>query len=157
MIAMGKGIGNGYPVSVAAMNKNIIKELSITPFKYSQSHQNDPLGASIVRQVIQKIKEEELISKAKEKGAVFFTMLKSLVDKRSILKVRARGLMFALDLADENVGNEIFKELIKRGYIVCNRGALFRIDPPLTIDEAEFESFITTFKSIMTRINKVTR
>ncbi len=155
MIAMGKGVGNGYPVSVAAINKNTIKELSTNPFKYAQSHQNDPLGASIVRQVIEEIKEEDLISKAREKGAVFFTMLNSLVDNMSILKVRARGLMFALDLADENVGNEIFKELIKRGYIICNRGALFRIDPPLTINEAEFESFINTFKSIMTRINKV--
>ena len=155
MIAIGKGIGNGYPVSVAAINKNTIKELGANPFKYAQSHQNDPLGASIVRQVIEEIRGEDLISKAREKGAVFSAMLKSLVDNRSILKVRARGLMFALDLADENVGNEIFKELIKRGYIVCNRGALFRIDPPLIIDEAEFESFINTFKSILARINKV--
>ncbi len=62
--------------------------------------------------------------------------------------------MFALDIVDENVGNEIFKELIKRGYIICNRSALFRIDPPLTIDEAEFESFINAFKVIMTRLNR---
>ena len=76
-------------------------------------------------------------------------MLKSLIDNKFILKVRAKGLMFALDLADENIGNEIFRELLKRGYIVCNRGALFRIDPPLIIDEAEFESFVNTFKIIM--------
>ncbi len=153
MIAMGKGVGNGYPVSLAAMNEKTIKELGITPFKYAQSHQNDPLGAAIVRQVIQEIKEDDLILKAREKGAVFLAMLKSLVDNKSILKVRARGLMFALDIVDEHVGNEIFKELLKEGYIICNRNALFRIDPPLTIDEAEFESFVNTFKSIMTRIN----
>lgn len=154
MVAIGKGVGNGYPVSVAAINKNTIKELGIKPFKYSQSHQNDPLGAAIVRQVIQEIKDAALITKARDKGAVFLEMLKSLVDNKFILEVRARGLMFALDLADENTGNEIFKELLKRGYIVCNRGALFRIDPPLIIDEAEFESFVNTFKIILTRLNR---
>lgn len=154
MIAIGKGIGNGYPVSVAAIHKNTIKQLGINPFKYSQSHQNDPLGAAIVRQVIQEIKDTDLIIKAKDKGAVFLEMLKSLVDNKFILKARARGLMFALDLADENIGNEIFRELLKRGYIVCNRGALFRIDPPLIIDEAEFKSFVSTFKIIMAGLNR---
>lgn len=156
MIAIGKGVGNGYPVSVAVINKNTIKELDITPFKYAQSHQNDPLGAAIVRQVIQEINREDLILKAREKGAVFSAMLKSLVDNKFILRVRARGLMFALDIVDENVGNDIFKELINRGYIICNRGALFRIDPPLTIDELEFKSFVNTFKAIMARMNRAT-
>ncbi len=154
MIAMGKGVGNGYPVSAAVINKRTIKELGINPFKYSQSHQNDPLGAAIVRQLIQEIKDDDLILKARKKGAVFLDMLKSLVDNKSILNVRARGLMFALDIVDENVGNEIFKELIKRGYIICNRSALFRIDPPLTMEEAEFESFVNTFKAVIARINR---
>lgn len=39
---MGKGIGNGDPVSAAAINGKTIKELDADPFKYAQSHQNDP-------------------------------------------------------------------------------------------------------------------
>ena len=35
--------------------------------------------------------------------------------------------MFALDLVSEQVGDEIYDELIEKGYIVCNRGSLFRI------------------------------
>jgi hypothetical protein len=41
-----KGIGNGYPVSIVLINKPTTKQLELNPFHYSQSHQNDPLGAS---------------------------------------------------------------------------------------------------------------
>lgn len=149
MVAIGKGTGNGYPVSIAAINNKTMNELKIKPFKYSQSHQNDPLGAVIVREVIRIIKEDDLISKADEKGSKFFTMLRSLVDKNLILDVRGRGLMFALDLANKNAGNQIFNELIKKGYIICNRESLFRIDPPLNITEDEFEEFINAFRAIL--------
>jgi len=46
--------------------------------------------------------------------------------------------MFGVDLVNAKIGDEIFDELIENGFIVCNRGALFRIDPPLIITEAEF-------------------
>lgn len=149
IVAMGKGIGNGYPVSVAAINRKTLQELDTKPFKYAQSHQNDPLGAAVVREVIQTIQDNDLISQAAEKGAKFFAQLQSLVDGKTILAVRGRGLMFGLDIVNEDIGNAIFNALIEQGYIVCNRKALFRIDPPLIITESEFETFIETFRAIL--------
>lgn len=148
MIAIGKSVGNGYPVSVAVIDPATLRELEKQPFKYVQSHQNDPLGAAIVHEVIQTIHDDGLISEAEEKGAKFLRKLKSLVDGATILDARGRGLMLAIDLADERVGNEIFDAMIERGYIVCNRKSLFRIDPPLTITEAEFDEFIDIFRDI---------
>ena len=46
--------------------------------------------------------------------------------------------MFAIDICDEITGDRLFKELIGKGYIVGNRKSLFRIDPPLTVDEDDF-------------------
>lgn len=149
MVAMGKGIGNGYPVSVAAINRKTVQELDIKPFKYAQSHQNDPLGAAIVREAIQTIQDNDLISQAAEKGAKFLAQLQSLVDGKTLLAVRGRGLMFGVDIVSEDVGNAIFNALIEQGYIVCNRKALFRIDPPLIITEPEFGAFIEAFRAIL--------
>ena len=149
MVSIGKGIGNGYPVSVAVLSRAMVGELEEKPFKYSQSHQNDPLGAAVVREVIQTIEDNNLISCAEEKGDAFLSQLASVVDDDVILGVRGRGLMFAVDLANEHVGDEIYKELIERGYIVCNRRALFRIDPPLIITEKEFGEFVGAFKAIV--------
>jgi acetylornithine aminotransferase len=149
MVSIGKGVGNGYPVSVAVLSPAIVKDLEKKPFKYVQSHQNDPLGAAIVREVLQAIEDDDLIADAERKGAAFLSQLNALVDGEIVLAVRGRGLMFAVDLAGEQVGDEIYEELIEKGYIVCNRGSLFRIDPPLTINEAEFGEFIEAFAAVI--------
>ena len=150
MVAIGKGIGNGYPVSVTAINKATIKELENGTFKYMQSHQNDPLGAAIVNEVINTIKDDDLISKAEANGSRFLAMLNTLKENIKITDVRGRGLMFAVDICDKNTGDAIFNKLMEKGYIVCNRKSLLRIDPPLTLKEDEFSEFISDFKQILT-------
>ncbi len=150
MVAMGKGIGNGYPVSVTAINKNTIEALNEkNTFSYMQSHQNDPLGAAIVHKIIETLKAENLISKANAKGTVFLDMLQQLKESPHIQDVRGRGLMFAVDIKNEQIANRLFKELIEKGYIVCNRKTSFRIDPPLIITEDEFSRFINDFKLLV--------
>ncbi|MCG8426690.1 MAG: aminotransferase class III-fold pyridoxal phosphate-dependent enzyme, partial [Chromatiales bacterium] len=131
------------------LNSTLVKGLEQRPFKYGQSHQNDPLGAAIVHQVVQEIDDNNLIAEAEKKGKVFLSQLKRLVDNEIVLDVRGRGLMFAVDLINEKIGDEIFNELIEKGFIVCNRRSLFRIDPPLTISEAEFSKFIDAFDAIL--------
>lgn len=153
LIAIGKGIGNGYPVSVAAINEATVGELEMEPFKYAQSHQNDPLGAAIVQEVIREIENNELITKAGQKGSVFLPQLESLVDNEIVLDVRGRGMMFAMDLANKDIADEIYSDLINQGYIVGNRGTSFRIDPPLILTETEFDGFIDAFKTIIVSKN----
>ena len=149
MVAIGKGIGNGYPVSITAMNEQTVSDLDKSTFRYMQSHQNDPLGAAVVTEVIKIIKDEELIAKAEIKGVKFSEMLTALKDSIMITDVRGRGLMFAVDICDETTGDRLFKELIGKGYIVGNRKSLFRIDPPLTVDEDDFGKFASDFRQIL--------
>jgi len=57
--------------------------------------------------------------------------------------------MFGIDLCDKITGDKIYEKLLEKGYIVCNRGGLFRIDPPLIIKEAEFRGFVNDLKRIV--------
>lgn len=149
LIAIGKGIGNGYPVSVAAINKATVNELEEKPFKYSQSHQNDPLGAAVALEVIREIENKNLITQAERKGFLFLSQLESLIDNKMVLDVRGRGMMFAIDFANKEVVNEIYSDLINQGFILGNRGASLRIDPPLVLTEAEFDRFFDMFKTVI--------
>jgi len=149
IIAIGKGVGNGYPVSVAVLSEEMIKELEGKPFKYSQSHQNDPLGASIVKEVIDHIEETGLISRTRKNGTRFLRQLDHLVDGNTIKGVRGRGLMMAVDVCNLELTGQICKGLIDQGFIVGNRGSFIRIDPPLTITENEFDDFIKAFEGVL--------
>lgn len=115
MIAIGKGIGNGYPVSITAINRQTIDQLEKSSFKYSQSHQNDPLGAAIVNEVIKTIKDDDLISKAEVIGNRFLEKLQTLKDGVNVIDVRGHGLMFAIDLCNEKTGDSIYQKLLDKG------------------------------------------
>ena len=148
LIAIGKGIGNGYPVSVTSMNHGICEELKDSGFHYSQSHQNDPLGASVVREVIRQIVQGDLIAQAAQTGAWLRSQLEGLIDNRIILAVRGRGLMLAIDMRDAEVSEKIHNALLDRGYIVGNRKGMFRLDPPLNVSRQELQGFIDALKDI---------
>jgi acetylornithine aminotransferase len=152
-VAIGKGLGNGYPVSALAINHETADQLQSGTFKYMQSHQNDPLGAAVALEVIGQIRKENLIDRAANLGGTFLKELQSLGKNNNITDVRGRGMMFAIDFAHKETGDRIYEQLLEKGYIVCNRGGSFRIDPPLVIEEADFLAFVSVFKQLLTEVD----
>ncbi len=149
LIVVGKGIGNGYPVSAVVMDSRTRGELEATGFKYMQSHQNDPLGAAVVNAVLGVIRDDDLIARAATNGMVFLEAVEKLATHAAVVAVRGRGLMFAIDLRNESTGEQVFRSLLERGYIVGHRGATLRLDPPLTMGRDEFLSFAATLDEIL--------
>jgi acetylornithine aminotransferase len=155
MIATGKGIGNGYPVSVAAISGRAAELLENRHFHYSQSHQNDPLGASVVTEVIGTISDESLVERSRQLGEKIMTGLDSMKKSGSILKeIRGRGLMIAIEFTRD--AELVQKELIKRGFVVAKRSGheVLRIDPALTIEEKDIDAFICSLNEIITYLNR---
>jgi len=149
LVTIGKGLGNGYPVSALAINRKTVDTLEDGSFRYSQSHQNDPLGAAVALEVINLFKEHELISRASSLGETFLERLQELTKSDHVSDVRGRGMMFAVEFRDKTVGDRIYERLLKEGYIVCNRGGMFRIDPPLIIEDVDFFRFTDVFSSLL--------
>lgn len=149
LVAIGKGLGNGYPVSALAINRETAGVLDGGTFKYMQSHQNDPLGASVALAVIGALTDEGLIERAARLGAKFLDKLQALTGSGQIAAVRGRGMMFAVEFADKAACDRICDGLLEQGYIVGNRGGTFRIDPPLTMEEADFSAFVDAFRGLL--------
>lgn len=150
IVAIGKGIGNGYPVSIIVISKKLAEKQEIRNFRYAQSHQNDSLGAFVAGEVIDIIKEEGLIEKCCTKGEFLIKKLLAIKSETSVIKdVRGRGLMLAVEL-NENAEN-IFEALLERGFIVAKRpGAeVLRIDPALTIEHQTIERFLKALREII--------
>jgi acetylornithine aminotransferase len=154
MIAMGKGIGNGYPVSVAAISGKAAGVLENHHFHYSQSHQNDPLGATVVTEVIGTISDEKLVERSRQLGEKMMSGLESIKKPGSILKeTRGRGLMIAIEFTRD--AGLVQKELLKKGFIVAKRSGheVLRIDPALTVKEKDIDAFLRSLNEIITYLS----
>jgi acetylornithine aminotransferase len=156
IVAMGKGVGNGYPVSVTAFAPGVVNRLGSRPVKYAQSHQNDPLGAVVAREVVRIIREEGLIERGREIAATLVSGLEGIKARTGQIKeTRARGLMVAVELEDDAEASftaRTQRELMDRGFILARRPDtnVLRIDPSLTIDRNDIERFLGAFENVLT-------
>ncbi|UCF77758.1 MAG: aspartate aminotransferase family protein [Candidatus Eiseniibacteriota bacterium] len=155
IVAIGKGIGNGYPVSVSALSRVVVERLGSREIKYAQSHQNDPLGAAVAREVVRVIREEKLIERAVELGRVLGTGLEEIRVRTGLIKdVRARGLMVGLELVDDAEHSftiRTHRELIRRGFVVGRRPGVnvLRLDPSLTVERGDIEAFLVALEDVL--------
>ena len=155
VVAVGKGLGNGYPVSAVAAARAVVESLAAADFHYGQSHQNDPLGAAVAGEVIDIIKDEDLLKKCGADGRTIMDGLNAIREKHGIIKeVRGRGLMIAVEfekVAGKSWADLVTAELLKKNIILVKRPGFeaLRMDPALTIDHRDIEYFLTSMRSIV--------
>lgn len=142
IVALGKGLGNGYPVSAVAMRPDIAEKLELSGFRYAQSHQNDPLGCAVAKEVIAVMREENWIERGQAVGTFFLDGLKRLAAKYDVLKeARGRGLLLALEFHPHEriTATWAFQTLLEKGFLVgyYPDGRILRFDPALTIDKED--------------------
>ena len=160
IVSMGKGLGNGYPISAIAMTPEIIERLNEIGFYYFQSHQNDPLGCAAARAVITSLQEENIIEKGRTAAEYLNGRLQQLAEKHAIIKeIRGRGLMIAIEFSDQvadDVLSALYMQCIQQGLILAKRPGLnvFRIDPPLIIQKEDMDHFIKTFDRLLADVGE---
>lgn len=147
IVAMGKSIGNGYPVSAVAMSRDIAARLEESGLRYAQSHQNDALGCAVAAEIIKVIREEGLIMKAAATGERFKKGLDQLAGLHDCIgEIRGRGLMLVVEfrrdcsLSLEAVHDRLFEGGFLTGYNIA--GNLIRFYPALIINDGSIDEMI---------------
>ena len=159
-VAMGKGIGNGYPVAVAAFGPRLAASLAEAPLRYAQSHQNDPLGAAVALEVIRTIEEEGLVERGRLLGERLLGALSAVAARHpSVREVRGRGLMIAIELADDGElsrSRAVHLALAQRGFLVGRRtnAPVLRVDPSLTVTQDVLDAFVAALDAVLTEIER---
>ena len=158
-IAMGKGLGNGYPVSAVAMNARVAHALEQSKFHHAQSHQNDPLACAVAAELLTVIRDENLIEHSRELGARLLHGLQDLgVSSGFVREVRGRGLMAALELASEGKHSPLasaYRSLLERGFAVGYKpeAGILRFLPPLTINRDDIDALIGSLGDVLTGLS----
>ena len=155
VVALGKGLGAGYPVSATVFSPRAVRMLRDLPVAYAQSHQNDPLGAAVAATVIDVIEEEGLIERGRRTGARLLAGLMAVRESTDrIVDIRSRGLMLAIELGDDSLRSRtawLHRALVQRGFLVGRRPKVpvLRLDPPLTLAEEDIEAFLGALKDLI--------
>jgi acetylornithine aminotransferase len=151
IVSTGKALGNGYPISCVSINKKTAALFDKSPFRYAQSHQNDPLGCAVGLEVINVFDDEKIIENCAIKGKYFYNQLIKLqnLHNSAIKEVRARGLMLALEFYPSINCENIYMQLIDNGFLVGNKDNVLRFMPPLTIEYHHIDNLINTMNGII--------
>lgn len=156
VVALGKGLGGGYPVSAVALRPAVADALEGGGFRYAQSHQNDPLGCAVVREVLAVMRDEGLVERGAALGAWFLDRLALLASRHpAVHDVRGRGLLLAVEVRPDAPVDvaRLYAELLEMGFLVgyYPDGRILRLDPPLVVTRDQLERFVQALDGILTR------
>ncbi|MDM8085347.1 aspartate aminotransferase family protein [Cellulomonas cellasea] len=154
IVAVGKGAGNGYPVSAVVVAREVADRTTRAGLRYAQSHQDDPLGAAVLLAVIEAIEAEGLLSAAVARGAQLTSGLAALAASGlGVRAVRGRGLMCAFDVAS-GAAARTQSSLLDHGYLVGAHLArdTIRVYPPLVVTPAQIEGFLAAARATLSAV-----
>ncbi len=147
IVTMGKGLGNGFPVSGLASTEAITQAKPWgAPSGSSSSYGGNPMAGAAILAAVSVIEEEGLVANAEKVGAFMLARFREMQERYPFIgDVRGKGLLIGVELVKDRVSKEplakdvcvrLFRECLKRGLVSMVYSPSFRVNPPLTIDEA---------------------
>jgi 4-aminobutyrate aminotransferase-like enzyme len=160
IMTVGKGMGNGFPLSAVITTEEIARsEPWAKPSSSSSSFGGFPLACAAGLATLRFIREERLVENARRVGEVLGQELRAL-EKRfpCVGHVRGRGLLWGVELVRDRATKEelpreacdvVFSEALARGLLVMATGPHVRINPPLVVDEATAREGVAAFAAAL--------
>lgn len=165
LITMAKGIAGGFPLS-AVVGKSEIMD-SPLPGGLGGTYGGSPVACAAALAVLEVIKEENLIQRSNEIGAIFNEKLTALKSQHSnlILDVRNKGAMIAIELVSNGDAEQpnaaltqaIIANATKYGLVLlaCGfYGNVIRFLPALTISNELAEEGLAIFSELFKSVAK---
>lgn len=165
ILTLSKSVGNGFPVAAVTTAAEIADQVVSRGLWNLSSHQSDPVAAAAVGAVIDIVKEENLIDRARDSGNYFMERLRALAaGKPAIANVRGLGLMIGFDLVPKNpdqaveAANALMYGCRRRGvHLTYGYGNVnFRIIPPLIITRSEIDRAVEVIEASLEDISDAT-
>ena len=151
IVAMGKPMGSGYPISGVGTNEEIAKTFHSKSY-YFNTTASTPLQAAAGNAVLDVIEEENLKENVNSVGEYLKDKVSSFVDKfDKVGDVRGQGLFIGIECIEGNGNSEPNKELAvefvermkQKGFLISNAGQfrnVLKIRPPLVFQKEHADS-----------------
>ena len=142
VVAIGKGFGNGFPVTCVAVREPY-KE-SFESISASSSYGGNPMACGAALATIQVIQEENLLERSLHLGQLALRRMERMTDEHPIVgDVRAKGCLMGIELVkDRNTkepfdeaGKLVYQKAFGKGLAWIPAGHILRMSPPVVMED----------------------
>jgi 4-aminobutyrate aminotransferase/(S)-3-amino-2-methylpropionate transaminase len=165
IVTIGKAVGGGFPLSALATTDAIA---AAKPWSNasgsSSSYGGNPLAAAAGAASLRIIEDEGLVENSRRIGELMLRELEPWVDRYPFVgTVRGSGMFLAIELVSDKVKKtplprkiteRIFSECVRRGLLTMSYSASFRIQPPLTTDEATARNGLAILREVFDLVDR---
>ena len=142
VIILGKGFGNGFPVTamlVAEQYKDAIEKISA-----STSYGGNPMACAAALASIEVIEEENLCQRSAHLGEILLNEMKAMEGRHpTIGEVRGVGCLLGIELVKdkgtrepfEEAGRLVYQKAFRKGLAWIPAGHILRMSPPLIMED----------------------
>ena len=142
IVTIGKGFGNGFPVTCVAV-RDQYKE-SFESISASSSYGGNPMACAAALASTEVIEEENLLEHATFLGEVALKRMKRMKAEHKIIgDVRAKGCLMGIELVKDRTTKEpfdqagamVYQKAFSKGLAWIPAGHILRMSPPIVMDE----------------------
>ncbi len=150
LVTSAKGIGGGFPVGVVIANEKISQ--TVVSGDHGSTFGGGPLAMACVDATFKTLESEGHLESVQSLSQKVEQELKSYQGGGLITDVRVEGYLIGVQVSIE--AREITKRLREKGILAGSsyRPDTFRLLPPLTVSENEWEEFFKAFGEITQEI-----
>ncbi|MBO4208156.1 aspartate aminotransferase family protein [Micromonospora echinofusca] len=155
IVVLGKGLGNGYPVSAVCASTTLMETGPYgSPSASSSSYGGFPLACQAVAVVAETVRVEQLAERARRLGdRILHRLRHDLADTPLVAGVHGRGLAIGVELhvTGKDQLRRVFQSLLHAGILVMTGGHTLRLYPPLTADAHELDAAVDALINVLQR------
>ncbi len=142
IVTLGKGFGNGFPVTCVAV-RDQYKE-SFESISASSSYGGNPMACAAALASTEVIEEENLWDHGVHLGEVALKRMEQMKAEHKIIgDVRAKGCLMGIELVKDRITKEpfdkagtlIYQKAFAKGLAWIPAGHILRMSPPIVMDE----------------------
>jgi putrescine aminotransferase len=155
IICLAKAFGGGVmPSGAVVATEDVFSSLFENPFLHTTTFGGNPLACAASLAAINVTIEEDLPARAAAMGEYMLQGLREAVRGHDdvVVDVRGKGLLIALEFANDQVGYGVAKGMFDRGVLVAGtlvNARVVRVEPPLVITEAQADHVFATLREAL--------
>ena len=160
ILTLSKTLGAGLPLAAVLTSAEIEERCHERGYLFYTTHVSDPLPAAVGLKVLEVVKRDGLVARARAAGARLEAGLRALqVEFDCIGDVRGRGLLLGVEIVKSKASKQVAPDLGAAITRACmahglsmnivqlpGMGGVFRIAPPLTVSDEEIDLGLSLLK-----------